>query len=421
MQFPKGFLFGATIGAHQVEGDDFASDWWRWEQRPARIRDGETSALGAGHVQRFRDDFALARKLGHNAVCISLSWPRIQPGEDAFDEAVLVHYNKVFESAREYGLTPLCVLHHVTVPVWFRDRGGWLANDAAALFQRYARCAAEMLGDSCNLWIPIYEPEHWLTLACREGRWPGAGGGYAVYGKNLRALADAQRRAARALREIRPEASIGVSVRGAIVEPMDEHSPWDTRAALSEQRRLNMRFIETLSGGAPAERSFDFVGLSYYGKTRVRFAPLCFRRGFALPVDARGGPSSLDEPAVYSDGLEEVLASFGRLGCPVYLSGLGIATEDDAARRRFIRDHVQTLLESMHVSDVVLDVRGMFYSSLLDGFEWQHGYTRRYGLVHVKHPGLARTPNQSAWFYKDIAEHGCIRPGALRQFCGDNQ
>ena len=108
MRLPETFLYGATIGAHQVEGGDFESDWWRWEQRPSRIRDGETSERGADHFTRYRADLQLARKLGHNAVCISLSWPRIHPASDTFDMKVLEHYSNVLQQAKECGMTPVC-------------------------------------------------------------------------------------------------------------------------------------------------------------------------------------------------------------------------------------------------------------------------------------------------------------------------
>ncbi len=421
MRFPDTFLYGAAIGAHQVEGNDFESDWWRWEQRPSRIHDGETSERGAGHLTRYEADLELARKLGHNAVCLTLSWPRIHPEPDRFDLDALAHYRHVFTHALACELTPVCVLHHVTQPVWFSARGGWAAADAASLFQTYARQVAETLGDLCRWWLPVYEPEFWLTRTYRERRWPGWEGARGGYRAALRQLANAQRLAASALRERAPEAQVGLSVRGAIVEPMDRYSPWDTRAATHEQHRLNRRFIEEAANAADGNDAFmDFIGLSFYGKTRVRFAPLYLRGGCALPVDAAGHPTGIDDARISADGFDELLAEFASLRKPILLTGMGVASDCDRTRCLFLRDHVETLLRSMQKYGDALDVRALFYAALLDGFEWHHGYTHRYGLVHVRHPGLERTPNPSAWFLKDIAAHGCIREGARKNFC-DNE
>lgn len=417
-RLPETFLYGATVSAHQVEGNDFSSDWWRWEQRASRIRDGSTSALGAGHFERYAEDFALARKLGHNAVCLSFSWPRIHPEPDVFDSNALCHYRAVLDSAQSQGLTPLCVLHQVTVPAWFIDCGGWCAPDAASHFEDYVHRVVDCLGAACRLWLPVYEPEHWLTLACREGCWPGARAGRRAYRQALAQLAHAHVMAARVLREHDAAHQVGISIRGAVVEPYDPHSPWDLRAARQEQHRLNMRYLEAVHESSPQDDLTDFIGLSYGGGFQVRFAPLYLRGGCALPVDRSGRPASIDDGQAHLSGFEEILTWFAMLNKPMYLSGLDMNAPDEATRCRMLSEHTETLIRLMGAYEGGMDVRAWFHASLLDGFEWHHGYTRRRGLIHVKQPGLERTPNECAWLFQDIARHGQVRPGSLRRFTG---
>jgi len=424
MRLPETFLYGATIGAHQVEGGDFESDWWRWEQRPSRIRDGETSERGAGHFTRYRADLELARKLGHNTVSIALSWPRIHPAADRFDLEALSHYRQVFDQAQACGLTPVCVLHQTTQPHWFSARGGWCASDSATIFQGYVRQVMEMMENRCNWWVPVYEPEIWLTQVCRERRWPGnETGGFCAYRRALYHLAAAQRLAAITIHEANPDAKVSLSVRGTVVTPLDPHSPWDARMASREQHRLNMRFIETATARKEGDNLFmDFIALSYSGVLQARFAPLYIRGGCALLVDEQGAPSGIDSIRTSAEGLDEILASFAPLQKPILLTVQdGDASENDEGRCRFLRTHFESLLRNVHHYGDGLQVQALFHASLLDGFEWQHGYTRRCGLVHVKHPTLERTPNPSAWFFKDIAEHGCIREGIAEKFCNDKQ
>ncbi len=420
MRLPETFLYGATIGAHQVEGEDFESDWWRWEQRPSRICDGETSERGAGHFTRYRADLELARKLGHNAVSITLSWPRIHPAADTFDRKVLEHYSDVLRQAQACGLTPVCALHQITQPHWFSARGGWGATDSASIFQGYVRQVMEMLGNRCNWWVPVYEPEIWLTQVYRERCWPGSEtGGYRTYRRAQRHLAAAQRLAATTIHEAHPDAKVGVSVRGTVVTPLDPHSPWDARVARREQHRLNMGFIETATACKEGDDLFmDFIALSYSGALQVRFAPCYVRGGCALPVDEQGAPVGIDSIRSSAAGLDEILATFVPLQKPILLTVQGgDALENDEGRCRFLRTYFESLLRNVHHYGDGLQVQALFHDSLLDGFEWHHGYTRRCGLVHVKHPTLERTPNPSAWFFKDIAEHGCIREGVADKFC----
>ncbi len=416
MRLPESFLYGATVGAHQVEGCDFDSDWWRWEQRASRIRDGGTSQLGAGHLDRYKEDYALARKLGHNAICLSLSWARIQPTRDAFNEAALRHYRDVLECASASNLTPLCILHQVSAPAWFSEQGGWCSSDASVSFEVYARYVAGKLGDCCDLWAPIYEPEHYLTMVCRERRWPGASSGRGVYRSALSQLSRAHILAGAALREHNPKAQVGLSIRGASIAPLDPHSPWDLRAAQWEQQRLNMRLFDMINGMSDSAPVIDFIGLSFYGGFRVRFAPFYWRGGCALPVDAAGHASSVDSTQEDLAGFESALTLFARFKKPIYLTGMGLPVEDDETRCRFLIEHIETLIRTMNASEGGLDVRAWFHAALLDGFEWHHGYTRRQGLVHVKRPGLERTPNKSAWLFKDIAEHGGVLPGHARKY-----
>ncbi len=417
--FPDDFLFGATIGSHQVEGGDFNSDWWRWEQRASRISNGDTSERGAGHLERYRQDLALARKLGHNAVYLSLSWPRIHADADRFDGDALTHYRRVLEYADELGLVAVCALHETTVPNWFRERGGWRCDDAARHFANYVRQTVEVLGGLCRYWIPVHEPEHYLTMVYREKTWPGGEKGRGAYRQASRQLATAQLLAARLLWEKDPNAEIGLSVRGASVEPLDKHSPWDLRAAIREEERLNRRFVEetlSLATGTDEDKAFDFIGLSYFGGLRVRFAPLYFRGAWALPVDDSEQACSVHDARAHPCGLEETLLGLATYGAPILLTGVGVAAASDQERCLFLLELAPALQNALHALEGKVDVRALFYHSLLDGFEWRRGYSQRRGLIHVEYPKLERTPNDSAWLFKDIAEHGCVRPGTVQRF-----
>jgi beta-glucosidase len=418
--FPSNFLFGVSLGAHQTDGGDDGSDWFRWEQRPSRITDGSTSETGAGHREQYEDDFSLAGRLGMNALCLSLSWSRIQPEPERFDETVLEHYRQVFHAAAARNLTVIAVLYHVALPDWLVKQGGWANPDSAELFADYVRKTVEALGSLCTHWIPLYEPEYLLTRLCHEKKWPGAGKGAAACISLRRTLVSAQTKATTLIHKRCPEAVVGVSVRSTPVEPWDMHSPWDMTVAEKEQKRLNLNFLEevfTAGGDSPC----DFIAMSYYGAQGLRFSLRAFRESFVRPVDEKGRTVDRDDLIPSVAGFEEMLLLLSSFQKPIYITGLGMATENDAERCRFIESHVSRLLYAMHSMEPDLKVKGLFYSHFLDGFEWHHGYSRRYGLVHVKHPGLERTPNPSAWLWKDIAEFGTLRPGTAEKYCGDQK
>ncbi len=77
---------------------------------------------------------------------------------------------------------------------------------------------------------------------------------------------------------------------------------------------------------------------------------------------------------------------------------------DDGARVRYLGDHLRVARAALAAGS---DLRGYFVWSLLDNFEWQHGYSRRFGIVHVDFASQRRTPKHSAWFYRDVIHsHG---------------
>lgn len=106
----EGFLWGAAVSAHAVEGGNFNSDWWRWEQRPGRVRENGSSKVAADHFRRYREDIGLARKLGHGALLFNLEWSRIEPEPGRFDDGSIAHYGDVFDALAEAGLEPVCAL-----------------------------------------------------------------------------------------------------------------------------------------------------------------------------------------------------------------------------------------------------------------------------------------------------------------------
>jgi len=52
------------------------------------------------------------------------------------------------------------------------------------------------------------------------------------------------------------------------------------------------------------------------------------------------------------------------------------------------------------------DIRGFFYWSLLDNYEWSFGYDRRFGLVHVEPGTLRRSPKASYHALSKVLNEG---------------
>ncbi len=406
-ELPNTFRYGASLCAHAVEGEDFASDWWHWEQRPGRIAEDATSEQGAGHWTRYREDAKLAGKLGLNAILISLSWARIVPEPGAIDPAVLTHYGKCLEAFRKNGVKPFVVLWDTAVPRWFAERGYWQATGACEDFCAYARATIEALKGQCRCWAPLAHPETWLTRAY-EGRWPGGKGGWTGVRRARRHLAQACLETIRLLRECHPTLRAGHWLSVARQVPEDPNSPWDLRAARGMGGTSTIRFQEEMGRLGGDEMMPDFVIASDLETRTIRFSPFRPSTGFARQI----APPEPIPPTRFADLFKNLLPP----DCPVYFHFQGSAAREDADRAAFLLDNLhgaaQARADGVHL-------RGCFCGPLLDGFEWTDGYTKRRGLVHVSRETLSRTPNPSAFLLRDIAAAQGITEGVVARHAPD--
>lgn len=424
--FPAEFLWGTSQSGHQIEGGNFDSDWWRWEQRPGRIADASISMEAADHTSRFEQDFALARDLGQNAHLFSIEWARIQPSPGEFNDEAIEHYRRVFESLQANNLEPICVMQHMTVPSWFAESYGWHHKMASDLFQVYAERLAREFADLCRWWIPIREPMHWCTMAYLERAWPPASRNLIRARHAIVNMASAHARAYRCLHEAHPEVLVGTGVHMRQFAPLDSESPWDVRTERREHRRCNEIWLNALTTGrwpAPVGRqeeitnAIDFIGAAYYGLETLRFSLLKPARIFAQRSNSEGRPQKRIQYTPYPDGLRLVLLKLAHYGLPILVSANGIATGNDDTRCQYIIEHLQALSEAREEG---VDLRGYCFRSLLDGFEWDAGYSERFGLIHVDRKSLTRTPNPSALLYKEICQTGTISPGAIAKYCPES-
>ena len=157
-RFPDGFLFGAAVSAHQVEGGNVNSDWWWWEHLESTpVHEPSVDACDFYH--RYREDVSTLAGFGLNAFRFSIEWARIEPAEGEFSRAALDHYRRVLQACRESGVMPIVTFHHFTLPRWLQEAGGFASERFPSLFERYCDRAAAALGDLIGVACTINEPQ----------------------------------------------------------------------------------------------------------------------------------------------------------------------------------------------------------------------------------------------------------------------
>jgi beta-glucosidase len=390
--FPADFLWGAATSAHQVEGGNVGSDWWRFEHDPGSAAT-ESSGDAIDHYHRYADDFRLLASLGHNAHRLSVEWARIEPAPGEVSTAALEHYRRVLDALAETGMTSFVTLHHFTLPAWFADRGGWLAPDALPLFERYCRTVLDALGDRIDLVGTINEPQMVALHGYLEGYHPPGATNAVLWKRVGRVLLEAHHRAVAVTRET-CDAPPGLLVQLPVLAPAR-----DDAVTTELCRQLTAEIVDLYLDDLRPGSGGDWLGVQYYRKNWVDPASPTL---FAPPPDG----SALTQMgwAVHPDGLRAVLHRAARTGLPLYVTENGIATQDDDERIDYLEAHLAAVLAARREG---VDVRGYLHWSAFDNFEWSEGYRPLFGMVAVdRDDGFRRVPRPSAHAFARVARTG---------------
>ena len=420
--FPANFLWGTATAGYQMEGQSTNTEFWQWEQTPGHILGGRLSgnACDWWNGRRWQEDFDRAAADGHTALRMSVEWSRVQPERDRWDEYALDHYRQMVLGLRERGLTPMVTLHHFVDPLWATEPGRhiWETGEVVGLFEQYARKVATALGEVCDLWCTINEPNSYMVQGWVRGVVPpqkkDIGLAFKVAANLLRAHAAAYR----AIHAVQPQAMVGLPVHFHWVMPAHAGFGPDEWAARSQFNSFSALFTQAVASGRlrrpviwpvsvpEARDTQDYIGLQYYTTDVVRFdlsnpTELFGRRsnppGAELDDAAAAGH---DGYADYPLGMFEALRWVQAFRLPIYLTENGFGVKDDAARRRYLIGHLRQVWRGVNFN---WDIRGYFHWSLVDNFEWDRGWEHRFGLYELDPDTQVRTARPSAQLYSEIA------------------
>jgi len=404
-EFPANFLFGAATASHQVEGNNRDSDWWEYEQ--AGLMPFE-SGLGCDHYHLYNEDFDLAQSWGHNCHRLSVEWSRIEPREGEWNEMAVAHYIDVFDALRQRNIEPIVTLNHFTLPAWFLRRGGWAAKDAPAIFARFAGRFVKQAGKSVSYWVTINEPTVYVQQAYINGEWPPLKSrSWIAAIKVLRNLARAHSMAYSEIKSADMNAIIGYAHSAMDVQPCNPRRLADRSTSAARNFLLNSLFLR-LIGMRPnrlesKQENLDFIGINYYSRCCVSagaFGPSwLIGRACKLDHHENCGTRSSIGWEMYPMGLATVLDQFSAYGIPMLVTENGIATNDDHLRCQFLTEHLQVISDSLVEGKNIL---GYVHWSLIDNFEWHHGFAARFGLAEVDFETLERHARPSAELYSRV-------------------
>ena len=409
--FPEDFMWGTATAAHQVEGRNQNNTWYAWEQEPGRIAQGQQSGLACDWWGgRWREDFDRAEAGSQNAHRLSIAWSRIQPAPDRWDEQALDRYREMLIGLKSRKMIPMVTLHHFSEPLWVAEMGGWENEAIVDLFAAFVEKSVEALKPYCDLWVTINEPNVYMFSAYVEGVFPPGKKDLKSALVVMRNLVRAHARAYEIIHKSQPSARVGTSIHYRGFKPAS-WLPGDRWAANTYRTLFNDLFVRPMKDGIfntiikreripEAIGTQDFLGINYYSTDTLRFDLFAASELFAhrsYPKDAL-----LSETGFIANlpgGLTDAVKWGEQFGVPMIITENGVEDSKDVLRPRYILEHLHALWQTLNGS---ADVRGYFHWSLVDNFEWERGWTQRFGLWGLDVESQSRIRRPSVDMYAEI-------------------
>ena len=458
VKFPSDFIWGAAASSYQIEGATDVdgrglSIWDTFSKTPGKVKNGDNGDVACDHYNRYLEDIALMKSMGIKAYRFSIAWPRLFPkGDTVREERGFAFYNNLINALIEADIEPMVTLYHWDLPQTLEDVGGWANRKTVDAFAHYAKAAAEAFGDRVTSWITLNEP--WCVT------WLGYSIGVHAPGKKDYSLAVAAAHhtalahsaAHRAIKSVRPDAEVGLTVNMTNYVNESPNDPSVSEAANLLDENLNRWWIDAFMTGKypnkllqaygslatdvilPGDESLlqcspDFLGVNYYSDSFVASAreedkpfnegaylPLTNRANTSIPERYKANLTDIGWP-VTPDGLRVLLERIHR-DWPtipqIFITENGCAINDgpnaegvinDERRVNYLRDHVTSVSKAIEAG---VPVKGYFGWSILDNFEWAEGYEQRFGMVYVDFETQKRTIKASGREFSKIISSGTV-------------
>ena len=401
--FPPDFMWGVGDSAYQTEGHQGAqafNNWFNWEN----IRVGSSCERWT----RYPEDIQRIKQAGFSYYRFSVEWSKIEPLPTQFDEYVLRHYALVCEELIRNAITPVITLFHHTWPQWFDQLGAFEYKENIPYFVRFAEFVYSTLHRYTPYWIILNEPEGYAIQGYFQGVYPPGKKSLALAGKVLYNMLQAHMQTYTALKKINPAPALGIA---KIYHPINPYYAWHPLEKIVSalfDNLFNTCILDYFTTGtfkwgigpfcrlsyidAQAPHTLDFIGINYYSHARLKFCAFSFSPFITATRPYIRTTDTGQE--VYPMGLYQAITAAAHLNKPIIITENGVADAHNACRQDYLRQHLAVVETALHTG---YNVRGYFYWSLTDNFEWCHGYAHKFGLYAVDFTTQERTLRPSAY------------------------
>jgi beta-glucosidase len=315
------------------------------------------------------------------------------------------------------GMMPVVTLHHFTDPLWLSERGGWENDETPQLFNRYVAKVVDALKEYVTMWVTINEPNLYTFFGYMDGAFPPGkndrGAAYAV----IRNLVRGHALAYKTIHEIQVQSRVGFAHHYRGFYPARAWLPLDRLAAKMFFQNLNMTFVGALTTGRlnffnqrermpEALKTQDFFGLQYYSVDMVAVDPTRRQDFFARRFSPKG--AEVSETGFIANapwGLYDAIRWAQRFKVPILITENGVEDSSDSLRPRYLVEHLHQVWRALNAN---WPVKGYFHWTLVDNFEWERGWSQRFGLWGLDTVTQTRIRRASVDLYAAICKENAL-------------
>jgi beta-glucosidase len=443
MTFKSNFVWGAATSSYQIEGaasedGKGTSVWDMMCRKKGAIRGGQNGNIACDHYHRYKEDVRLMKEIGLKAYRMSISWPRVLPeGVGRINDKGLEFYDKLVDELLAAGIVPYITLFHWDFPYALYCRGGWLNPESPQWFAEYTKVLVDLLSDRVSHWMTFNELHSFIGSGHVEGvHAPGDRLGFAQVLLATHHVFLSHGRAVEVIRaDSKTKPQIGYAPAADVKVPYTNKND-DIDAARKKMFTCGREYgsnswlmdpiflgkypedgLQLYGNDVPAYTDSDMqlisAPLDFFGVNIYYGDPTAMSPG-KIPVlidPPPGKPiNTFDWPIVPESLYWGPRFLYERYKKPVIITENGLASLDwvaldgkvhDPLRIDFLHRH---LLELKRAAEDGIPIDGYFTWSLMDNFEWAHGYEKRFGLIHVDYTTQKRTPKDSAGWYRSVIQ-----------------
>lgn len=418
--FSNNFKWGCATSALQIEGTvssqgNHCKNSWTIHQ------DLGQPGTGCDHWNRYKEDIKLMKQLGINSYRFSIEWSKVQPEEGIFDQEVINHYIDLCNELIKNNIEPIPCLFHHAWPEWFGKKGGFEKAKNIKYFVQFARHIFDHLihKNGISMWMTFNEPVGYALKGWFRAEYPPFKNDLKLCGTVVKNMLNAHVAIYRLAKQLNPQAQIGFSHIFQPLDPYHNYNPLELAAcwmfnyllqdaALEFFKTGKFSWYRVSSHNKYAKGALDYIGVNYYTHTVIKHSFPC-----SMGPAHKKNDKMMGNKAMHPKGLYDSIKKAAKLGIPIYITENGISDPEDIWKDEYMREHLAITVQAIQGG---YDIRGYFWWTLMDCFEWSKNAEIRKELKkkqkRIKHPITPIWSQMGLYAVNSETKERTLRPGA---------